>query len=282
MIEILSIGSGLSLQDSGRSGWRRFGVPSGGAMDQRSMALANELLGNHRNATVLEIVLQGAQLRVLQDIWLAVAGADLCDYLESGSATLVRAGEVLSFEQKAAGMYAYLAVPGGFRAEEWLGSASTDLRNGMGRRLKKGDSLEAQQALPNAFAERIARRISSEAQSHIYVNQAHFKLCPGPQYDIFDAKVRRQFIESTWTVSMRSDRTGYRLEGERIEVPSSIASEPVLPGSFQVPGSGQPIITMADGPTVGGYAKIAVMKAGDLDSLAQCAPGTKLTFSWDD
>ena len=40
MIEILSMSPGLLLQDVGRNGWRRFGVPSGGAMDQRSMALA--------------------------------------------------------------------------------------------------------------------------------------------------------------------------------------------------------------------------------------------------
>lgn len=280
MIEILSLGSGLSLQDRGRTDWWRFGVPSGGAMDMRSMALANDLLGNPRDAVVLEIAQQGARFRVLQDTWLALAGADFCGAVLSGTAVPVSAGQVLSFDQKAAGLYAYLAVPGGFRAVEWLGSAATDLRNGMGRRLDKGDCLETRQALANVSTQSIARRISCVTQNHIHASKAHFELYAGPQHDAFSVQVRQQFIESTWTVSKLSDRTGYRLEGEPIEVPKSIPSEPVLPGSFQVPSSGQPIITMADGPTVGGYAKIAVLQAGDLDKLAQCAPSTKLTFSW--
>lgn len=280
ILEILSIGSGLSLQDAGRTGWRRFGVPSGGAMDQRSMALANTLLGNPREAPILEIAQQGVRLKVLQDVWVAVAGADFCGALPSGTAIPIRAGEVLSFDQKAAGLYAYLAVPGGFHSAKWLGSAATDLRNGMGQGLKKGDYLEAQLLLPSVSIRSIVRRISTEAQDHIQAHAAHFKLYPGPQHDTFSVQVRQQFIQNSWTVSAQSDRTGYRLEGEPLQVPKSIPSEPVLPGSFQVPGSGQPIITMVDGPTVGGYAKIAVLPASDLARLAQCAPGTNLTFSW--
>ena len=282
MIEILSMSPGLLLQDVGRNGWRRFGVPSGGAMDQRSMALANDLLGNPRNAPVLEVAHQGAQLRILQDTWLALAGADFCSDLESGSARIFRAGDVLNFDQKAAGLYAYVAASGGFHAEKWLGSASTDLRNGMGRRLKKGDRLESMQALPSIDTQGVARRISSYAQNHIHVEDVHFLLYPGPQYETFDPQVRQQFIDHTWRVSTRSDRTGYRLEGEPLKVNTSIPSEPVLPGSIQVPSNGQPIITMRDGPTVGGYPQIGIMRADDLDSFAQCVPGTKITFSWTD
>lgn len=282
MIEILSIGSGLSLQDAGRHGWRRFGVPSGGAMDLRSMTLANDLLGNPRNAPVLEIAQLGARLRVQQDIWIAITGADACSRLKSGTAVCVKAGDVLSFDQKTVGLYSYLAVPGGFRARKWLGSASTDLRNGMGGRLQSGDRLFAEHAQPNVSIERVARRISRETQAHIRSGDAHFKLYPGPQYAAFSPSTQQQFIQRKWTVSTQSDRTGYRLEGQPLEVSSPIHSEPVLPGSFQVPGNGQPIITMGDGPTVGGYAKIAILQAADIDRLAQCAPGTKLTFSWVD
>lgn len=280
MIEIIAKGSGLSLQDHGRPGWRRFGVPSGGAMDVRSMDLANRLLGNPTGSAVLEITLLGARLRVVEDTWLALTGADFCGRVSAGTAMPLRAGEVLELDQKSAGLYAYLAVPGGFIADAWLGSASADPRNGMGRSLEKGDRLSARQREPNVSTQAVVRRITSEPLDHIPEGAAHFKLYPGAQYDAFDAKARKEFITQEWTVSPRSDRTGYRLDGADLVVPGSIPSEPVLPGSFQVPGSGRPIVTMHDGPTVGGYPKIAVLAADDLDRFAQCAPGTKLTFSW--
>jgi len=282
MIEILSMGSGLSLQDAGRSGWRRFGVPSGGAMDQRSMTLANALLGNSADAPVLEVLQQGVRICILEDCWLATTGAHFCSRLASGSAMPFARGEVLEFDRKSNGLYAYLAIPGGFQSERWLNSASTDLRNGLGLPIQSGSRLKSLQVLPNVSVESVARRISSEPQKHIIEGKAHFALYRGLQYEAFTSESRKQFIESGWGVSKRSDRTGYRLDGAKIQVPESIPSEPVLPGSFQITSGGLPIITMADGPTVGGYAKIALLKADDLDRLAQCAPGTQLTFSWID
>jgi biotin-dependent carboxylase-like uncharacterized protein len=280
MIEILSIGSGLALQDRGRPGWRRFGVPPGGAMDLRSMTMANTLLGNPTAATVLEVAQPGARLRMLQDGWLALAGADFSSRFATGTARPLRAGEVLEFDQTAAGLYAYIAVPGGFCAERWLDSASTDVRNGMGRPLQKGDCLESLRREPNISTAGVARRITSEPLEHIESGPAPFALYPGAQFEAFSEETRKQFINGQWTVSPQSDRSGYRLAGPALAVPGEIASEPVLPGSFQVPGGGQPIVTMHDGPTVGGYAKIAVLRADDLDRFAQCAPGTRLSFAW--
>ena len=84
-----------------------------------------------------------------------------------------------------------------------------------------------------------------------------------------------------WTVSPQSDRAGYRLLGPTLKPhPAEILSEPVLPGSIQVPAGGQPIVTMPDGPTVGGYPKIAVVDPGDLWAVAQCRPGRSLRFEW--
>ena len=55
-------------------------------------------------------------------------------------------------------------------------------------------------------------------------------------------------------------------------------SEPVLPGSVQIPTDGQPIVTMCDGPTVGGYPKLGLVDGADLSWLAQCRPGLKVRF----
>jgi allophanate hydrolase len=282
MIMIESIGSGISLQDAGRPGWRRYGVPAGGAMDHLAMELANALLGNPTDACVLEIPLLGATVRAVADTWVSLAGADSCSRFAAGTARCLRAGERLQFDQKSLALYAYLAVPGGFYSERWLNSASADPRNGMGRVLQKGDRLQAQLAAPNVTTERVARRISSQSPKQLSMSAGHFELYRGSQYEYFSKAALECFIESQWTVSARSDRTGYRLEGATLELPESIHSEPVLPGSFQVPGNGLPIITMHDGPTVGGYPKIAFLQASDLSRMAQCAPGTKLSFSWID
>ena len=278
-IEIISTGVGLSIQDRGRSGWRRFGVPPGGAMDRCSAQAANQLLGNRPDAPVLEILLQGAKLRIFQDTWIALAGADLGCKLAVWSAREIKAGTVLSFPQNRAGLWAYLAVPGGFAVDTWFGSASVDARNGLGRSLQPGCQLSAQLREPNASLDRVGRRLLAADQQRDFSMPMTFELLRGPQFESFTARAREQFFSAEWTVSARSDRTGFRLEGPVLEVPDSIRSEPVLPGSFQIPGNGQPIVTMVDGPTVGGYAKIAVLKEADIDWLAQCRPGSKIRFN---
>jgi biotin-dependent carboxylase-like uncharacterized protein len=279
-LEIVSLGSGVALQDGGRLGWRRYGVPLGGAMDRHAMRSANHLLGNRPDAPVLEILLQGTVLEARDAVWVALAGADSCRAHSACTAFPVRAGERLEFSKKAAGLFAYLAVPGGFVADRWFGSVSVDLRNGMGAVLKPGDVLSLVTAEPAVSTNGVSRRLLVEEQRRSYDSREVFRLLPGPQFELFSRPAVEALVASEWTVSAQSDRSGYRLDGPSLDVPDSIPSEPVLPGSFQVPGNGQPIITMVDGPTVGGYPKIAVLKDADLDRLAQCRPGVQLCFQW--
>ena len=279
-IEILSTGVGLSIQDFGRPGWRRFGVPPGGAMDRCSAAAANRLLGNRTDAPVLEVLMQGAKLRIVEDTWIAVAGADLGCAIAPWTASFVEAGTVLHFPVNQSGLWAYLAVPGGFEAEHWFGSASVDARNGLGQPLQKGSMLSAMTGGDASRYDRVGRRILSLDLQRDFSSSMVFECLPGPQFESFSVEARDQLVDSEWTVSARSDRTGFRLKGPKLDVPDSILSEPVLPGSFQVPSNGQPIITMVDGPTVGGYAKLAILREADIDWLAQCRPGTKVIFKW--
>lgn len=281
-LKVIALGSGLALQDAGRTGWLRYGVPQGGAMDRHAMGAANHLLGNRPHFPVLEVLQQGTRLEVQEDTWIALTGANSCPALPAWTAKIVKAGAVLEFSAKAGGQFAYLAIPGGFISERWFGSVSSDPRSGIGRALKKGDRLAPLASQPPAAAEGLARRILVKEACRSYAAKEYFQLLPGPQFDTFSRRAREMLVAAEWVVAAQSDRTGYRLEGPEIEVPSSIRSEPVLPGSFQVPGNGQPIITMVDGPTVGGYPKIAVLKDADRDRLAQCAPGTQLDFQWTD
>lgn len=271
VLEVLSPGLLTTVQDGGRPGWRRFGIPPGGAMDRSAWRLANRLLDNPEEAPVLEC-LQGVRLRALTSLHLASAGA------WGGRAWSARAGEIIEFPPSLAGVWHTLALPGGVAAEQFLGSASVCPRAQIGRPLGKGDRIACQGAPDQALPAGIKGRQPSKEASPSY-GQAAIRVWPGPQWAAFDTDTRAGFFSQTWQVSSRSDRTGYRLEGVPLKAPTeSLVSEPVRIGSVQVPPGGQPVVTLYDGPTVGGYAKIALVMAADLDRLVQTRPGQRLQF----
>lgn len=74
---------------------------------------------------------------------------------------------------------------------------------------------------------------------------------------------------------------GYRLAGPKIEHLRgyNIVSDGLVAGSVQVPGSGVPIVMMADHQTTGGYPKIATVATVDRPRLAQRRPGAEVRFS---
>ena len=273
-LEILSPGCGATWQDEGRPGWKRFGVPPGGWMDGSAAREANSLAGNKEDAVVLELALQGAKFRVLCPGWLALAGASMG--WEPGTARRLARGEVIDLKQHDEGVYAYLAAPGGWVAPEILGSAAVSARSGLGRPLEKGDILSCREdpQRPHWFqvGQRRRRRMA-------YPPSVEVEVWPGPQWNDFSKEARQQFLREEWRASARSDRMGVRLEGSRLETPPAIMlSEPVLIGSVQVTGEGQPIVTMRDGPTVGGYPKIALLDQGSCSRLAQVPPGGTIRF----
>ena len=64
---------------------------------------------------------------------------------------------------------------------------------------------------------------------------------------------------------------GNRLEGPELKRKRSadMLSSAVIPGTIQVPPSGQPIILMGDAQTTGGYPRIGVVIRADLWKLAR-------------
>ena len=88
------------------------------------------------------------------------------------------------------------------------------------------------------------------------------------------------FLSSAYTVTQRSDRMGYVLEGPTIQHRKGpdIISDGTAFGSIQVPGSGQPIILLADRQTTGGYVKIATVITCDLPMITQALPGYEVRF----
>jgi antagonist of KipI len=279
-VEVLDPGLLTTVQDAARAGYRRIGVSGAGPMDERAHAAANRAVGNPSRAAALECTVVGPSLVFLAPIRFAVAGADLGAVLERadlgswtvplGAGVLARPGNVLRFAGPRAGCRTYVALQGGIDVPVVLGSRATDLASAFGglagRALAASDRLAVCASPGLSLQESRAEAPSRSATARVVL---------GPQADHFDARARESFLAGPWRVSATSDRVGCRLEGEplRHTGPAEILSDGMVPGAVQVPPDGRPIVMMADGPTTGGYPKIATVVTPDLPLLAQLVPG---------
>jgi biotin-dependent carboxylase-like uncharacterized protein len=281
---VASCGPYTSLQDAGRFGWQRFGVGPSGAMDLPSFAIANALVGNKHAAAAIEFVLLGGRFEVVGgDSRVALAGASLelriagkaIPPMTSATACVGQVIEVLPAQNN---VYSYLAVAGGFGVAPTLGSLSLHRRSGIGglsgRALQAGDRLLLNLAAPQGPH----RTIASSLQLTL---PAPIRVMLGPQNDHFTDDGLATFLAESYAISDQTDRMGMRLEGPKITHTSkgfNIVSDGIATGAIQVPGTGTPIILLADRQTTGGYPKIATVISADLPRLAQSRPGTLLRF----
>jgi antagonist of KipI len=273
----------LAVQDAGRVGFRADGVPRGGAMDLFALQAGNLMVGNDRNTAVLEWALAGGALTFDAAMTFALVGATVRATVGGRpiapcTTSSASVGDQLVVEQFLAGRFLYVAVAGGIDVPMQLRSRSTYLPGHFGgldgRLIKSGERLRIG---PTVSSPAAGFHCAAELMPR-YEN-ATVHITRGPQADIFTDDAFRILGESSHTISMSSDRTGYKLDGPSIGAsPGSLPSEAACPGAIQVPGDGHPIILMADAPTVGGYPKIAVVSEADLPIVAQRRPGETVRF----
>ncbi|MDA1274693.1 MAG: biotin-dependent carboxyltransferase family protein [Verrucomicrobia bacterium] len=279
IVELHDCGLGVSIQDTGRHGWRKFGVPVSGSMDDHAADWANRLLGNGPEAPVLELLLQGAKLEMLEDAWIAVTGADANCNVATWRAVRATKGDVIQFSRSVSGVWTYIAVEGGFECARFLGSASMFARGKLGFPCATGSILERTHGERFKLQSGVAGRFTPMNERRNYDSPLTLKMWRGPQWDLFTENDRGAFFSQQWTVSPDSDRVGYRLSGTPLTADSTqIISEPVRVGSVQIPEGGSPIVIMRDGPPVGGYPKLGIIDPTDISWLAQCRPGRTLKF----
>jgi biotin-dependent carboxylase-like uncharacterized protein len=282
-LEVIAAGPGSTLQDKGRFGLQRFGVSTAGAADPLLLAAANALVGNAAYEAAIEFTLVGDTYAVEADSCrIAVAGdaevvIDGQSHPAWTSHRLTR-GQRLRVSALSSGARGYLAVAGGFDAEPVLGSVSTHLRSGLGgfsgTRLRPGDRL------PLKLAEVPMEPERALDPRRLPVRSNTLRVVLGPQQSHFTEAGLAAFLGSEFTVTAEADRMGYRLDGAVIEHADgfNIISDGIPLGAIQVPGTGKPIILLADRQTTGGYPKIACVIAPDVAALAQLRPGAKLRF----
>jgi len=274
-----------TVQDLGRAGFLRFGVPVSGAMDDFSFQLANMLVGNGSNDACLEITVIGPELEALRDTQIALGGGDLSPLVNNEEVAMwqtinIKKGDAVSFGKLRNGCRAYLSVRGGINVPIVLGSRSTytrcQLGGVQGRQLKIGDVLEGfESTKPLTHGLALPNDLTPNFNSETHVN-----VVLGPHLDKFTHTGVETFLSNPYTVTLEADRMGYRTEGSAIELKTrgDVISDAILPGAVQVPSDGKPIIMMKDAQTTGGYAKIAVVETSDIHVLGQAKPNDKVCF----
>ena len=264
-------------------------------------------------AAGLEIVLGRLKLRATEDHAAALAGADLNATVDGApvppwSSFLLRSGAVLACAMARRGARGYLAVHGGIDVPPWLGSRATYVRGNFGgfegRPLRRGDRLPvgAPTAAPSALA---GRRLRPDGLSSLPPGRAgrgaprygppwRLRAVAGPEEERFTERAVATFYDTPWTLNPKADRTGMRLVGPALDFrpgrprylvedagadPSNIVIDPGAPvGTVQVPSGVEPIVLGVDSPSVGGYARIAVVISPDMARIGQARPLEEVRF----
>jgi len=309
-LRVLAGGLGVTVQDGGRHGLRHQGITPAGWMDPPLAAAANALLGNPPEAAGLE--LRGPGLLLQADGGPVAVALTLPalpalparqahqappspvrsprpvaqvlrvdgppEPLPAFTSVVLQPGDRLQVTEPAQGGVACLAIGGGLQLPPQLGSRATHagarLGGVQGRALAAGDTLPCAPLPPPAQSLRQAPAFAHP--------DGPIRVLPGPQTEAFSPDALARFFSSPWQATHEQDRMGLRLAGPVLAHAhpgaADIVSDGVATGSIQVPGSGLPIILLADGQTVGGYPKIGTVITADLPRLAHARPGTVLHF----
>jgi biotin-dependent carboxylase-like uncharacterized protein len=270
------------LHDRGRYGAHKLGLTTGGPLDFVAFDWANRLLGNHANATCLEVSFGGLQLQADTDTCFVITGATApCKHngvtIEQWQTRAIKKGDELEIGFASAGTRIYLAVLGGFDITPSFGSSSTVLREKVGG--LNGDKLQANDHLPCADGKLPEHCYLPRQERPQYGTNAALRVVLGYQQAAFSPLQQWRFFNSAYQLTDRCDRMGFRLEGENVHSELvGMLSEGICQGAIQIPADGQPIVLMNDRQTIGGYPKIGSVIAEDTPHLAQLSPGSRVTF----
>ncbi|MDO4435412.1 MAG: biotin-dependent carboxyltransferase family protein [Cardiobacteriaceae bacterium] len=280
-MRVLDVQALASVQDLGRVGYRSQGLGQAGAMDALALKTGNLLLNNDENAAAIEVAMGGMVLEFEHDTPFCLTGAFYEAHLNhkpvySYWRYTAKKGQRLTLIRAKRGLYGYICVQGGIQTPKLFDSRSTDIRAQIGgvegRYLRVGDELPTQ--VEQEF-------LSEIAVAPIELRQVIYAI-PSSEYRYFSEQSHQRFWQSAFVLQSQSDRMGFRLKGDGLELsePLEMLSHAIPMGTVQVPPDGQPIVLMRDAQTTGGYAKIACVLESELGRLAQTRFGMPIQFQW--
>ncbi|MCC6329811.1 MAG: biotin-dependent carboxyltransferase family protein [Acidobacteria bacterium] len=265
-----------SLQDLGRFGRRRFGVPPGGAMDRTAARITNLLVGNDEADAVLEIHFPGPEIVFESDCVFAIGGGDLDAQLNgrplaNWSTFVGRKADVLQFARKRSGSRSYLSAAGGFAIEPAPFAFCTN-------RLPSATRLEFRAALCNTLD--LSTQAVSNTIRPAYSKFPTVRIIAGAEFALLHDEDKAALESAAFTLTQNSDRMGFRLQGRALTMAASpeLVSAAVDFGTIQLLPDGQLVVLMADHQVTGGYPRLGHIITADLPLAAQLGPGDGIGF----
>jgi KipI family sensor histidine kinase inhibitor len=292
-------GIAATVQDAGRFGYQSLGVVTGGAMDLFAYRTVNLLVGNSRDAAVIEISFGNTEIVFEQDVLIAVCGRGADIFINGEPAPVwktiaVKKGTSLILKNTNDGARMYLSVAGGWYVKSVMNSSSTYLLANFGgydgRTMQQGDILKAgsilseisQQIISSMKSDKNFTAASWGIQLPVFFDYSTkiIRIIKGNEQEWFDENSLENFYSSAFTISNAADRMGYRLTGNLLQKKENkeLLSTAVTKGTVQVTPDGNMILLMSDCQTTGGYPRIAQVVAADLNICAQLKPGDSITF----
>ncbi|MGN7477014.1 biotin-dependent carboxyltransferase family protein [Solibacillus silvestris] len=281
MLKVVKPGLFATIQDSGRTGYQQYGVISSGVMDQIAFRIGNALL-KQSNKAAIEMTLIGGMFQFAKATAIVLTGGMMQATINDKPISMykvirVKAGDLLNCGAILNGARSYLCIAGGFLVEQILGSRSTYTKAQFGG--LEGRALQAQDEIP--YEESAANYSAFKVKTDYFYKNAPIRILQGTEWQQFSMHMQKNFLEQSYTISLKADRMGFHLEAHTpiyIESQFQLLSEAVTFGTIQLPPSGQPIVLMADRQTTGGYPKAAQVITADLHRLAQLTPKQSLQF----
>lgn len=284
-LKILNNGLLSTIQDGGRYGYQHKGLSPAGAMDQRSLRIANILLGNDELLPCIEISYIGISMVFHESVNIAITGAEFPIMINGRKAQMNKTlhiipGDIVEIGAAKKGVYAYIAFSKALIIDNILGSSSTDCSAGIGgfkgRKLEKGDLLNFKAARGSINVDRQANRsITTTIETECLI-----RFVEGCEYHRYNKENQMKFEDECFRISEMSDRMGYRLTDNAIHAldGNDILSEGLTIGTIQGTSNGDIIVMMADRQPTGGYTRIANIIAVDIPKFAQLKAASKVTF----
>ncbi len=242
---------GCRFVGQGLTGYRKFGVPTGGPFDTFSYRLAVGLVGGGSGDVAIEIA--HSTLTLLAEgpgVVSLVGGGHFIEVNGVNQPPRVRvavaSGSEVRVRPGGPGCRAYLAVLGGLTARE-------------------GGVPLASEALESG---------------HVVSFHADCRLAQTP-WPVECKSIRVVGLEKPFqaTVTPHLNRVGIRLKTDAFALPTEEGeSRPVVAGTIQLTPGDDVIVHGPDGPTVGGYHTLGVVATADLDALAQWCAGELVSF----
>jgi len=278
-----------SIQDEGRFNLRHLGIPWSGCLTPLWQKLANALVNNPLDNSVIECWEGGFHFRTGKSaVRFAVAAHSSVQMsLDNGTQTVplkanrsYTAATDTTFVLKSTGTYrhAIIAIEG-LSVKPQLSSASTYAKASLGG--LSGAALNAGDSLQVALASSVTEQLSDFPLDDL-LDSSELRIILGPQADHFSADGLSNLLSEIYTVGSDADRMGVRLSGSPVHhvnaAAKDIVSDAIVPGSIQVPGTGLPIVLLNDAHTAGGYPKVATVISIDLPLLGLHRAGTAFRF----